>query len=68
MTKKFDEAHFNFIKKFHYCPQLPSDVDFDQDDYANELNRCIEDNFDYTIEKYGTIPKEKTGWPEEFVD
>ena len=28
---------------------------FDEyDEYAEELMKCIEDDFDYTIEKYGT--------------
>ena len=34
-------------------------MDFDQDAYAEELLKCVEDNFDYTIKKYGTkIPEE----------
>ena len=34
-------------------------MDFDQDVYAEELLKCVEDDFDYTIKKYGTkIPEE----------
>ena len=59
MTKKLREARITFVKHFKYSPNFPSAMDFDQDAYAEELLKCVEDDFDYTIKKYGTnIPEE----------
>lgn len=57
MTQKHKEASMKFIEHFGYYPNHPNDIDFDQDAYAEELLKCVEDNFDYTIKKYGTVPK-----------
>ena len=57
MKKKLDVAHGKFMDYFLYSPELPPNVDFDQNEYAELLLKCIEDDFDYTIELYGTIPK-----------
>lgn len=43
-------------------------MDFDQDAYAEELLKCVEDNFDYTIKKYGTVPKTEQPKPEIIWD
>ena len=59
MKKKLREARITFVKHFKYSPKFPSAMDFDQDAYAEELLKCVEDDFDYTIKKYGTkIPEE----------
>lgn len=68
MKKKFSEAHLKFIQHFGYAPELPQSIDFDQDAYAEEIEKCVKDNFDYTIKKYGTVPKKSGGWPEEFIN
>ena len=58
MIKKLDKAFGGFMDCFGYCSKFPPNVDFDQDAFADELLKCIEDGFDYTIEKYGTeVPK-----------
>lgn len=57
MTKKLSEAYWNFMQHFDYEPEFPENIDFDQDSYADELLKCVEDDFDYTIEKYGTVPR-----------
>ena len=54
MKQNFKNARLEFIEHFKYCPNFPNDIFFDQDEYAEELMKCIEDDFDYTIEKYGT--------------
>ncbi len=70
MIKKLREAHEKFYMHFNYSPELPPDVDFDQDVYADELLKCVEDDFDYTIEKYGTrVPDfSKFGTTEIIID
>lgn len=57
-----------FIEHFGYYPNHPNDIDFDQDAYAEELLKCVEDNFDYTIKKYGTVPKTEQPKPEIIWD
>ena len=43
-------------------------MDFDQEEYAELLLKCVEDNFDYTIEKYGTKPKKDEPLPDIIWD
>ena len=57
MNENLEKAHSIFIHHFGYDPKTPNNIDFDQDAYAEELLKCVEDDFDYTIEKYGTIPE-----------
>ena len=52
MTQKHKEASMKFIEHFGYYPNHPNDIDFDQDAYAEELLKCVEDNFFYTKNKY----------------
>lgn len=72
MIKKLKEAHSKFFNHFLYSPELPENVDFDQDSYADELLKCVEDDFDYTIEKYGTVPHpfdpKKNGYHPDYID
>lgn len=68
MNKKLDKAHTAFTMHFGYCPKFPQDIEFDQEAYADELLKCVADNFDYTIEKYGTIPKQMKGTPDIIID
>ena len=57
MKKRFFEARHRFYDYFHYFPNTPNNFDFDQDEYANLLDKCVNDNFDYTIRLYGTKPE-----------
>ncbi|MCD7949077.1 MAG: hypothetical protein LUG12_02280 [Erysipelotrichaceae bacterium] len=68
MSKELSRALYDFISKFDYYPKYPREIGFDQIEYAKELEKCIEDNFDYTIEKYGTIPSKKLGRPDVILD
>ncbi|MCD7840121.1 MAG: hypothetical protein LUG46_05765 [Erysipelotrichaceae bacterium] len=68
MTKNLSIALFNFAQTFEYYPNYPDNIDFDQNKYAKELEKCIEDNFDYTIEKYGTVPPIYTGRQDIILD
>ena len=56
MNKKLKKSYSLFHKHFGYTPKYPNEIDFDQDEYADLLDKCVNDNFDYTIEKYGTDP------------
>ena len=60
MIKKLEKAHMKFGLHFGYCPKFPPNLDFDQEEYADLLLKCVKDNFDYTIELYGTKVPEKT--------
>ncbi len=68
MSEELALARLKFSRVFDYYPQFPPMIDFDQKEYARELEKCIEDNFDYTIEKYGTIPSQKLGLPDVILD
>lgn len=68
MIKKLQEAHMQFVLHFDYNPNFPPDLDFNQEKYAELLLKCIEDNFDYTIEKYGTVVPKKMPRPKIIVD
>jgi hypothetical protein len=63
MTQKHKEASMKFIEHFGYYPNH-----FDQDAYAEELLKCVADDFDYTIKKYGTVPKTEQPEPEIIWD
>ena len=54
MKERLEKVMITFAEHFGYIPKLPREIFFNQDEYAEELMKCIEDDFDYTIEKYGT--------------
>ena len=71
MNKRLEKAFGSFFLHFGYSPEFPQNMDFDQDQFAEVLERCVTEDFDYTIEKYGTVPKkreEAQKYPEVFVD
>lgn len=68
MKKTLKKAQRQFIRHFHYLPKYPPKIDFDQDEFALLLLRCVNDNFDYTVKEYGTIPKVKSTLPEIIED
>lgn len=68
MIEKLEKAYMKFGFHFKYAPNLPPNLDFDQEEYADLLLKCIEDDFDYTIEKYGTIVPKKMPRPEIIWD
>ena len=67
MNECFHIATEKFFRHFGYFPKLPPNIDFDQDAYAALLDKCVEENFDYTIEKYGTVPS-KPYWESEIPE
>lgn len=68
IKKRLDKAIHNFICTFDYYPNYPSNIGFDQIEYAKELEKCVADNFDYTIEKHGTVPPVWTGYQNVILD
>lgn len=68
MIKKLEKARTKFVDHFHYTSKFPPDLFFDQEEYADLLLKCIEDDFDYTIEKYGTVVPKKIPRPEIIWD
>lgn len=68
MNKKLEKAFDRFFSRFHYWPKSPQNIDFDQEQYANLLLKCVADDFDYTTEKYGTVVPKKMPRPEIIYD
>ncbi len=68
MIEKLKDARMKFVEFFDYSPNFPPDLFFDQEKYADLLLKCIEDDFDYTIEKYGTVVPEDMPLPGIIVD
>ena len=64
MKKCLSKSIDKFFDNFGYFSELPPNVDFDEEEYADLLLKCVEDNFDYTIKKYGTVPS-KPWWESE---
>lgn len=69
--KTVNAAMDRFHAHFHYMPNYPNDIDFDAVAYADVLDKCIKDDVDYTIKKYGTpaerlLQKRKDG--EKIID
>ena len=62
----------NFFDKFGYFPEAPFDAVMEDrkasEEYCKVLQKCIDDDFDYTIELYGTIPRTSKGLPDIIVD
>ena len=72
MLKMCTDMKRKFLDKFDYFPATPFEV-IKQDREASEeycklLQKCIDDNFDYTIELYGTIPRKSEGLPRIIID
>ncbi|MCD8028101.1 MAG: hypothetical protein LUF02_05455 [Erysipelotrichaceae bacterium] len=60
MSKDLSQAIFHFCQIFRDYPNYSYEIGFNQIEYAKELDKCVEDHFDYTIEEYGTIPPVRT--------
>ena len=56
MNEKLRISFSRFHEYFGYTANYPDEIDFDQDEYAELLDKCVDEKFDYTIEKYGTDP------------
>lgn len=57
MNEHLSKIYLSFLEHFGYCPNFPDEIFFDEDEYADLLEKCVQDNFDYTIELYGTDPE-----------
>lgn len=68
MKDKRMDVSLEFIKHFHYIPNTPNNIDYDEKAYKALLLKCIEDDVDYTIERYGTVPAKETKYPEVFIN
>lgn len=61
-----------FNQHFGYDCQIPSNAKIDSENDFNEfshlIDKCIADDFDYTIKKYGTIPPKNLDLPNIIID
>ena len=56
MNEHLRKIYLKFLNRFGYWPNFPEELFFDQEEYGKWLEKCVEDNLDYTIELYGTDP------------
>lgn len=74
MSNKIDwlAPILKFNKHFGYDCQLPLTARIDSKEdfelFAELIDKCIRDNFDYTIEAYGTVPPKHFGLPKIIID
>lgn len=61
-----------FEKHFKYFCNVPPEANIfeekDYNDFCNLVDKCIKDDFDYTIEKCGTKPSLFKGTPRIIID
>lgn len=50
----------DFLKHFGYLPNNPREIRFNEEEYIDVLRKSISENFDYTVELYGTNPNRGT--------
>lgn len=65
MLKKCKKISEKFFDHFKYFPEFPFEVIMGEpeasEEYCRVIQNCLDDNFDYTIELYGT-PAEGHSW------
>lgn len=62
---RFDH-HFGYMCQIPQSAEIESEKDFKE--FSDVVDKCIEDNFDYTIEKYGTVPPKHFDLPKIIID
>ena len=73
MLKKCKKISEKFFDHFKYFPKDPFEVLMDDpeasEEYCRVLQKCLDDDFDYTVERYGTKVDEHF-WdvPDEYID
>lgn len=58
--------HFRYFCQIPLTARIDSKKDFEL--FSELIDKCISDNFDYTIEAYGTVPPKHFGLPEIIID
>ncbi|MBQ8567966.1 MAG: hypothetical protein IJ446_01975 [Oscillospiraceae bacterium] len=66
--ERYQVACSAFYDHFKYFPADPQYLDDLNNEWADTLEKSVNDDFDYTIEKYGTIPPKNFGLPETIID
>lgn len=66
--ERYQIACSAFIHHFGYCPHDPVYLDDLNNEWADVLEKSVKDDFDYTIEKYGTVPPKHLGLPKIIID
>lgn len=66
--ERYQIACSAFFDHFGYFPHDPVYLDDLNNEWADVLEKSVKDNFDYTIEKYGTVPPEHFGLPKIIID
>lgn len=66
--ERYQVACSDFFDHFGYFPHDPVYLDDLNNEWADILEKSVKDNFDYTIEKYGTVPPKHFGLPKIIID
>lgn len=71
-TIDWNEPVQRFDKHFGYCCQIPLNAEINSENdyklFSELVDKCIADNVDYTIEKYGTVPPKNFDLPNIIID
>ncbi len=68
----WDEPVIKFSRHFGYGCKIPGYMEIDSErdfnKFSDLIDKSIEDDFDYTIEAYGTVPPKYLKTPEIIID
>jgi hypothetical protein len=67
-SERWVAASSAFFYHFGYYPNDPKYLDDVNNEWSDILEKSVKDNFDYTIEKYGTVPPKNFGLPRIIID
>ena len=59
-------SHFGYDCQIPLNARIENEEDFGK--FSELVDKCIADDFDYTIKKYGTVPPKNFGLPEIIVN
>lgn len=65
--ERWKNALKKFIEHFGYTPNDPIEISDMQKKYPEILERSVAENFDYTIEVYGTNPEKNKKYDKEAI-
>ena len=67
VMKRWKNALKKFIDHFGYTPNDPINISDVKEKYPEILERSVKDDFDYTIEVYGTDPNKNKKYDKDAI-